>query len=147
MIPENDFLRVRLTFLDDLDEIAAIVEPTRGPNCHPGRPAGIIKGHEQLQNFLEKIGIDSILCWVDDRTGLESRPTINDISPNSLVAKLRTRIESVHAVLVKILNGEKISDSEKSLRVPVSITVCAKSLNSSEGQSLVQAWFESQKQE
>ena len=143
---ENNFLRVNLTFLNGLEEIQtmpAIASPLGNERIH----GGIVKGPQQLEDFLTEIGIDSYLEMSGDLNPRCGPPTfaatLHDRTPALIVSSLKTIFEREHAIQLKILGGENLSASETELKPPISITVCAQSLTSSEGVARISEWFDS----
>jgi len=56
----NDFLRIRLTFLNGLEQVEAVTGSTI-LSASPESAAMILEGPIQLEDFLAAVGIDSYL--------------------------------------------------------------------------------------
>lgn len=143
MLSPEDIFRIRLTFLDRLTLVEAVTAPTIVSGA-PESATAILRGADELEEFLIAAGIDSYLVTSGD---LFSFPrtlscTLHCLEPKSVVQNLKRRFDDEDAVQLKIITGERIGDSEWSAKVPVSIEVSAQSVTSSKGLGRVRAWKE-----
>jgi hypothetical protein len=97
----------------------------------------ILSGPVDLEDFLAAASIDSYL----EASGDLAAPTytLRVARPESIVQSLKSLFDHDDAIQLKIVSGERITGSELSARIPVSITVCALSVTPSEGFRLVRA--------
>jgi hypothetical protein len=143
MVSLKDIFRIRLIFLDRLDLVEAVAEPTIVSGA-PESATAILRGADELEEFLIAAGIDSYLVTSGDPLSFHGTVsyTLHRAEPKFIVQNLKRRFEDEDAVQLKIISGERIGDSEWSAKVPVSITVSAQSVTSSESLGRVRPWNE-----
>ena len=135
----NDNLRIILIFLDELNQVEVLAAINRfGPQL---RIMGVVKGKEQLEDFLDKAGIDHyIICSGEPLTNT-FRATAFEHSPKQIADDLEKNFQMADELQLKILNGDRLTDAEQSFTVPMSLTICSSSVRTSEGLERVRAWF------
>jgi hypothetical protein len=139
--PRRD-LRMFLTFLDRLNKVKVVA---------PRHPAGlelcvmgVVEGRENLLELLETVAVDNYITYSGD---LFSNPTFtaNERSPKLLVQDLEKLFQEADEIPLKILRGEQLTEDEESFNAPISLHVCASTVEGIEGLKRVHDWFESKK--
>src|ERR1019366_857985 len=127
----NDNLRISLTFLDELKQVEVFAAINRfGPQL---RIMGVVKGKKQLEDFLDKAGIDHyIICSGEPLTNT-FRATAFEHSPKQIADDLEKNFQMADELELKLLNGDTLTDAEQSFAVPMSLTVCSSSVRTREG--------------
>jgi hypothetical protein len=138
----NGIFRIWMSFPDRLELVQAVTATTIASG-NPESAAAILKGPDNLEEFLVAVGIDSYLVASGDLCFHSTLScTLYITEPKSIVQHLKRRFDEDDAVQLKIISGERISDSEMSAKLPVSITVCAQAVTPSEGLRRVRQWNE-----
>jgi hypothetical protein len=106
---------------------------------------GVVKGKEQLEDFMGKAGIDHyIICSGEPLTNT-FRATAFEHSPKQIADDLEKNFEMAGELQLKILNGDMLTAAEHSFTVPMSLTVCSSSVRTDKGLERVRAWFNTRK--
>lgn len=139
----NDFLRIQLVFLDRLELVEAVTAATI-PSAASTSSATILKGPDQLEEFLAFVGIDSYLETSGDLFSLPPAFTVSvhKAEPKFIIEGLKRRFNEEDAIQFNIISGKRAGHSDPKARVPVSITVCAQSERSSDALQRVLTWSE-----
>jgi hypothetical protein len=134
----NDNLRIILTFIDELKQVQVHAATT-----HSGlqlRNMGVVNGRGQLEDFLDKAGIDHYMIFSENPPDYTFKATAFERSPKQ-IADNEKNFRMADEIQLKRLNGDTLTDAEQSLIVPMSLTVSSASVRADEGQDRVQAWF------
>jgi hypothetical protein len=135
---ENN-LRLHLEFLDELDLIKVLA----GTDDWDQRLAfmGVVKGKEQLVDFLNVAGIDHHTVGGDAGTIPPSLPLAYERTPQEMVKSLDEAFRTVDEAQLKILNRLQLTADESAVRKPVSLHVYSSTTTVSDGLRHVHDWF------
>lgn len=144
-MPLGDFSVVHLMFADGLDEIEAVVCPplSRWPNSkRPQAVSGTVRGPENLEQFLRELGADGYIVTSGDPLRQGVTHTIHRVSPDQIVAALKTRFASLRDFLDRAPDRKSVDNSEGDLGFPVDLLACATNTGRTEGLRRAQIWFQ-----
>ena len=144
MIIPNENLRITLIFLDELKQV-----DVRAATNHFGlqlqlRHMGILKGKEQLEDFLDKAGIDHYMIFSGNPLDYTFKATAFERSPKQIADALEKNFQTADELQLKILS-EPLTVTEQSFTVPMSLDVCSSSVRTDAGLERVRAWFNTEK--
>jgi hypothetical protein len=105
------------------------------------RIMGAVKGRDQLQDLLRKVGINLILF---------SEPLTNTFrqiarSPKQIAEAIEKSFQTADELELKILSEDTLTAAEQSFRAPMSLIVGSSSVRTDEGLARIQAWFDAKK--
>jgi hypothetical protein len=129
----TDIFRLQLGFVDGLKLVHAVAAPAIVSGA-AGSASVMLKGPEDLAEFLVAVGIDSYLVTSGDPCFPATFTcTLHIAEPTSIVQNLKRRFDDEAAIQLKIISGESVCDSELSAKIPGPITLWAQSVTTSEG--------------
>jgi hypothetical protein len=120
----NDRLRLYLTFRDGLQHVE-VLAPTNRFDRPPLCEMGEAEGDKHLEDLLNLAGIDRLIISSGEPFTPSFKATAFDFTPKQIVEHLKKSFDKTDAIDLKILRGEELTEDEESFRAPVSLTVCA----------------------
>jgi hypothetical protein len=138
-------LRLVLISLNELKQVAVLASAEEfGPELHS---MGVIKGKEQLQEFLKMAVVDHYVVTYGEPFATTFRSAPFAHSGEQIVGALEKGVREAGELRARVKNGEALSEEEQArLRfVPRSWMVWSSTVSSEEGTARVRAWFEEKK--
>jgi hypothetical protein len=138
----KDNLRLFLTFLDELKQVKILAAAAPDHFGSQLYTMGAVEGKAQLLALLETAEIDNyIIVSGDPFTSRNSSVTAYELSPERIVNSLEEMFQRADELDMKILEGEKLTEEERSFRPPTSLHVCSSTLKTDDGLKRIKAWF------
>lgn len=133
----NLFLVLKPDELHPREQVVVYAENGFDP---PLRFLGVVKGKDQLEDLLDKAGIDHRV----NRSGDDNFRRAFECSPKQIADDLEKDFQMEDEIVRKILMISErgpLTDAEQSFKPPKSLSVCSSSVRTYEGVERILAWF------
>ncbi len=132
-------LHLILTFVDELNrvEVQAATSDSELRLHH----MGALQGRKQLEDLMENAGVDHYLIFSGDVIDNTLRAEAVERTPKQIAEGLERWFRRADEREMKIVDGQTLTDVERSFILPLSLRVCSSSTPTAEGLQSFRAWF------
>jgi hypothetical protein len=127
----QDNLNIYLWFEDELKQVRIMV--VGNDDGFQLLNMGTIQDKGLLREVLEKAGIDYIIYQRRE----DSAYVADKANPKSIISRIEKAFEMNHNIEDRIINGEHVTDDEKSFISPLDVHLCSSSVKPEKGLKLI----------